>query len=198
MNARGRRAALPSHDHSRPEYVSPDGLVVSHHNHAGRVKHYDFATLPVAEAMQRSLAALFAERCVPARWTAHSTSTGIWFCVQGFAKFIADQERPPRDLDGLTVDGGDWWFNVRASNTEPLLRLNVEGKDEATMTDVRDRVLAVIRDKRMLRNPAQGQASKAPYQGPAEIFYKGQPIALVVADTLEQAQAATDAKLHTQ
>lgn len=48
-------------------------------------------------------------------------------------------------LDGLTVDGGDWWFNVRASNTEPLLRLNVEGKDEATMTDVRDRVLAVIR-----------------------------------------------------
>ncbi|MDQ1103556.1 phosphomannomutase/phosphoglucomutase [Nocardioides zeae] len=48
-------------------------------------------------------------------------------------------------LDGLTVDGGDWWFNVRASNTEPLLRLNVEGKDEATMIDVRDRVLAVIR-----------------------------------------------------
>ena len=48
-------------------------------------------------------------------------------------------------LDGLTVDAGDWWFNVRASNTEPLLRLNVEGKDEATMTDVRDRVLAVIR-----------------------------------------------------
>lgn len=104
MNARGRRAALPSNDHSRPEYVSPDGLVVSHHNHAGRVKHYDFATLPVAEPMQRSLAALFAERCVPARWTAHSTSTGIWFCVQGFAKFIADQEHSPRDLDGLTVD----------------------------------------------------------------------------------------------
>ncbi len=32
-------------------------------------------------------------------------------------------------LDGLTVDRGDWWYNVRPSNTEPLLRLNVEGPD---------------------------------------------------------------------
>jgi phosphomannomutase len=48
-------------------------------------------------------------------------------------------------LDGLTVAHADWWFNVRASNTEPLLRLNAEGHDAATMTDVRDRVLAVIR-----------------------------------------------------
>ncbi|WP_028471656.1 phosphomannomutase/phosphoglucomutase [Nocardioides alkalitolerans] len=49
------------------------------------------------------------------------------------------------ELDGLTVDHADWWFNVRASNTEPLLRLNVEGKDEPTMARVRDEVLAVIR-----------------------------------------------------
>ncbi|MCZ7631719.1 MAG: phosphomannomutase/phosphoglucomutase [Microthrixaceae bacterium] len=34
-------------------------------------------------------------------------------------------------LDGLTVDGGDWWFNLRASNTEPLLRLNLEAPDPA-------------------------------------------------------------------
>jgi hypothetical protein len=104
MTGRGRRAALPSTDHSRPEYLSPDGLVVSHYNHAGRVKRYDFATLPVAEPMQRSLAALFAARCVPARWSAHATSTAIWFCVLGFAKFVAEQQHPPRDLDGLTVD----------------------------------------------------------------------------------------------
>ena len=32
-------------------------------------------------------------------------------------------------LDGLTVDAGDWWFNLRPSNTEPLLRLNVEAAD---------------------------------------------------------------------
>jgi phosphomannomutase len=48
-------------------------------------------------------------------------------------------------LDGLTVDHPDWWFNVRASNTEPLLRLNAEGVDHATMARVRDETLAVIR-----------------------------------------------------
>jgi phosphomannomutase len=48
-------------------------------------------------------------------------------------------------LDGLTVTHPDWWFNVRASNTEPLLRLNAEGEDDATMVQVRDDVLATIR-----------------------------------------------------
>jgi phosphomannomutase len=48
-------------------------------------------------------------------------------------------------LDGLTVATDDWWFNVRPSNTEPLLRLNVEGVDDPTMTRVRDEVLAIIR-----------------------------------------------------
>jgi phosphomannomutase len=51
-------------------------------------------------------------------------------------------------LDGLTVSHPDWTFNVRASNTEPLLRLNVEGKDEATMATTRDEVLALIRKDR--------------------------------------------------
>ncbi|MGW7282455.1 phosphomannomutase/phosphoglucomutase [Streptomyces sp. NPDC054844] len=49
------------------------------------------------------------------------------------------------DLDGLTVTAADWWFNVRPSNTEPLLRLNAEALDEATMTKVRDEALAIIR-----------------------------------------------------
>jgi phosphomannomutase len=50
------------------------------------------------------------------------------------------------ELDGLTVTSPDgWWFNVRASNTEPLLRLNVEGPDEASMARVRDEVLELIR-----------------------------------------------------
>ncbi|MFF7977264.1 phosphomannomutase/phosphoglucomutase [Streptomyces sp. NPDC007905] len=49
------------------------------------------------------------------------------------------------DLDGLTVSAADWWFNVRPSNTEPLLRLNAEAKDEATMTKIRDEALAIIR-----------------------------------------------------
>ncbi|MEV6022740.1 phosphomannomutase/phosphoglucomutase [Streptomyces sp. NPDC052036] len=49
------------------------------------------------------------------------------------------------ELDGLTVSTADWWFNVRPSNTEPLLRLNAEAKDEATMAKIRDEALAVIR-----------------------------------------------------
>ncbi|MSO28272.1 MAG: phosphomannomutase/phosphoglucomutase [Candidatus Planktophila sp.] len=48
-------------------------------------------------------------------------------------------------LDGLTVNGDTWWFNVRASNTEPLLRLNVEAKTLARMEKIRDEVLATIR-----------------------------------------------------
>jgi phosphomannomutase len=48
-------------------------------------------------------------------------------------------------LDGLTVDLGDWWFNLRPSNTEPLLRLNVEASDRATMEQKRDELLGLIR-----------------------------------------------------
>jgi xanthine dehydrogenase YagR molybdenum-binding subunit len=51
-------------------------------------------------------------------------------------------------------------------------------------------VLAVITDERMLRNPAQGTANKAPIQGPRDVAYFGQPIALVVAETFEQARHA--------
>jgi phosphomannomutase len=50
------------------------------------------------------------------------------------------------ELDGLTVSGDSWWFNVRPSNTEPLLRLNVEASDEAAMSALRDEVLGVIRE----------------------------------------------------
>ncbi|MEU2272214.1 phosphomannomutase/phosphoglucomutase [Streptomyces olindensis] len=49
------------------------------------------------------------------------------------------------DLDGLTVTSTDWWFNVRPSNTEPLLRLNAEARDPETMARVRDEVLGIIR-----------------------------------------------------
>ncbi len=49
------------------------------------------------------------------------------------------------DLDGLTVTCQDWWFNVRPSNTEPLLRLNVEASDEPTLAAIRDEVLRIVR-----------------------------------------------------
>ena len=49
------------------------------------------------------------------------------------------------ELDGLTVNGDTWWFNLRPSNTEPLLRLNVEASSQAQLESVRDEVLALIR-----------------------------------------------------
>jgi phosphomannomutase len=49
-------------------------------------------------------------------------------------------------LDGLTADYGPWWFNLRPSNTEPLLRLNVEAPDEETLQHHVDEVVAMIKE----------------------------------------------------
>lgn len=49
------------------------------------------------------------------------------------------------ELDGISVEYPKWWFNVRASNTEPLIRLIVEAKDSKTMEAKRDEILSVIR-----------------------------------------------------
>ncbi|MGA0885139.1 MAG: phosphomannomutase/phosphoglucomutase [Ilumatobacteraceae bacterium] len=48
------------------------------------------------------------------------------------------------ELDGLTVDAGDWWFNLRPSNTEPLLRLNLEAQDSASCDEHVAEVLSII------------------------------------------------------
>jgi phosphomannomutase len=65
------------------------------------------------------------------------------------AKIKAIYTERPRttldELDGLTVSGDSWWFNVRPSNTEPLLRLNVEASDPGAMAALRDQVLEVVR-----------------------------------------------------
>jgi phosphomannomutase len=53
----------------------------------------------------------------------------------------ASQDR----LDGLTVDVGDWWFNLRPSNTEPLLRLNLEAADRAACEEHTEEVLELVR-----------------------------------------------------
>jgi phosphomannomutase len=55
------------------------------------------------------------------------------------AEEFADQQQDR--LDGLTVDCGSWWFNLRPSNTEPLLRLNLEA---ATRDDCDQRVAEVL------------------------------------------------------
>ena len=58
------------------------------------------------------------------------------------ASFQSDYEID--ELDGITVNGSDWWFNVRASNTEPLLRLNVEAHSLEQLAQVQSQVLSLI------------------------------------------------------
>ena len=70
--------------------------------------------------------------------------------VEGDPKAVVARvaERYPperRDLtDGLTIEGDGWWFNLRPSNTEPLLRLNVEAATEAEMERVREEILEAV------------------------------------------------------
>ena len=62
-------------------------------------------------------------------------------------KYISQPGVELDHLDGLTVNGDTWWFNLRSSNTEPLLRLNVEASTQARMEKVRDEVLRAIKGK---------------------------------------------------
>jgi phosphomannomutase len=59
--------------------------------------------------------------------------------IQAYADARIDRK------DGLSVEYSDWWFNVRPSNTEPLLRLNLEAASQDLMEEKRDEVLALIR-----------------------------------------------------
>jgi len=63
--------------------------------------------------------------------------------IEAVAKEYATQEQDR--LDGLTVDCGEWWFNLRPSNTEPLLRLNLEAPDAASCAAHTREVLGSVR-----------------------------------------------------
>jgi phosphomannomutase len=82
---------------------------------------------------------------------AQAVTAAVREWAQGWGR-EAGQDVEFDELDGMTVTHqGDpmWWFNLRASNTEPLLRLNVEAIDEATMQRVRDDVLSIVRGPEM-------------------------------------------------
>jgi phosphomannomutase len=64
------------------------------------------------------------------------------------------------ELDGLTVSAADWRFNLRPSNTEPLLRLNVEADSETATAALRDEVLGLVRKETGPVRKNIGQASK--------------------------------------
>jgi len=64
-------------------------------------------------------------------------------------------------MDGISVDYPDWHFNVRPSNTEPLLRLNLEAVTPELMAEKRDEVLGLIRDPGPgIRGPGSGTMTR--------------------------------------
>ena len=73
-------------------------------------------------------------------FTVASPSASIPVIEQAFS------DAPQDKLDGLTVDLGEAWFNVRPSNTEPLLRLNVEATDEDLVSEVVSRVEQLLKE----------------------------------------------------
>ena len=95
--------------------------------------------------------------------------------VSGTAPYAAEH-RVPDCAEGVLVLASIGKGKVTAIDTDAAMKM--------------PGVLAVIDDKALLRRPAQGTAGKAPVQGPATVDYFGQPVAIVVAETFEQARAA--------
>ncbi|MFC5380267.1 phosphomannomutase/phosphoglucomutase [Aquipuribacter nitratireducens] len=133
------------------------------------------AALHVLAALGRSpagttLSSLVADYAPYARSGEVNSTVGDAAAATARAVAAAEAWGEPVDvdrLDGTTVSAGDgsWWFNLRPSNTEPLLRLNVEAGDEATMTRVRDDVLAVVRTDPQVdpeEEPVSASTSAAP------------------------------------
>jgi len=75
----------------------------------------------------------------------NSTVNDVQGKLQALEEHFGKQAQSVDHLDGITLDFGDWWFNVRPSNTEPLLRLNVEANSRELMEQKRDEVLEFIR-----------------------------------------------------
>ena len=104
------------------------------------------AALLVLEALSESDGAMSELLAPYERYAASGErNTAVGDPVAAIDRVAAHYADWPQDrLDGLTVDLGDWWFNLRPSNTEPLLRLNVEAADEATCQDRVTEVEAVV------------------------------------------------------
>jgi phosphomannomutase len=105
------------------------------------------AALHVLEVLSRSDAPLSKVLAPLQRYWASGEINSEVADKQGAMREVAEAFASGRVdwTDGLTVDFDDWWFNLRPSNTEPLLRLNVEARDRAAGEARRDEILGLIR-----------------------------------------------------
>jgi xanthine dehydrogenase YagR molybdenum-binding subunit len=110
--------------------------------------------------------------------------------VQGVIGLPLSRPEGPLKVTGRATYAHEWPVDGLAHGVlvrAPVARGRVTAVDRAAI-EALPGVLAVITDKRLLRNPAQGTADQAPVQDPSEIDYLGQPIALVVAESFETAR----------
>lgn len=112
--------------------------------------------------------------------------------VQGVIGTQTPRRDGPLKVTGrahYTAEVGDGTEAVGMLVRATIAKGRVTGIDKAKLLAMPG-VIAVIDDERLLRNPAQGTANEAPIQGPRDVAYFGQPIALVVAENFEQARYA--------
>ncbi len=65
--------------------------------------------------------------------------------MQEIKKIYEEKAKKIEEMDGISIDMGDWWFNVRPSNTEPLLRLNLEAVSEKLMNEKKEEILKLMK-----------------------------------------------------
>ncbi|GAB3434395.1 phosphomannomutase/phosphoglucomutase [Phycicoccus ginsengisoli] len=161
--ARGIRTRV-GHSFIKAEMAREDAVFGGEHSAHYYFRDFWFADTGMLAAMH-VLAALGEQDEPLSRLTAaysryaasgeiNSTVTDAGAATERVRKWAAGRGAEFDELDGLTAThaGADgdpmWWLNLRASNTEPLLRLNVEAADADTMARVRDDVLALVRGER--------------------------------------------------
>jgi phosphomannomutase len=162
QGARGIRTRV-GHSFIKAEMAREDAVFGGEHSAHYYFRDFWFADTGMLAAMH-VLAALGGQGAPLSRLTAaysryaasgeiNSTVTDAAAATARVRAWALERGATFDELDGLTAnhpgDGSDtdpmWWLNLRASNTEPLLRLNVEAADQDTMEQVRDDVLALVR-----------------------------------------------------
>lgn len=109
---------------------------------------------------------------------------------QGLIGQPVDRPDGPLKVTGTATYAHEWNLEGTAYGVlvrAPFARGTITSF-ETKKVEAMEGVVAVITDARLLRNPAQGTANEAPIQGPTDVHYLGQPVALVVADTFEAAR----------
>ncbi|MCE1174358.1 MAG: phosphomannomutase/phosphoglucomutase [Propionibacteriales bacterium] len=158
VTAAGGRVAVSTVGHTRMKALMAETNAIFGGEHSAHYYFRDFwradtgmlAALHVLAMLGRagSVSALVAE--LPTYAASGEINTSV-SDPRGTMEQVADTLGGRGEVswnDGLLITTDDWWVSVRESNTEPLLRLNVEAKDEATVVALRDAALAIIRKER--------------------------------------------------